>query len=134
MSAENPSPVTGSNPLLEKAERYMRSAQILIEEEDYDSAASRAYYAMLYIAQSLLEQLGLSFSSHHAVISAYGQHFAKTGELDPAFHKALLIAFNQRQLGDYTIHSGIRREDVELLLRAARDFLNAANERLQKQT
>ena len=67
------------NPLLEKAERYIHSAELLAAEQDYDSAASRLYYAMFYVAQALLESLGQSYSSHRAVISAYGQHFAKSG-------------------------------------------------------
>ena len=88
-------------PHLEKAERFIRSAQILIDSDDHDSAASRLYYAMFFTAEALLEALGLSFSSHRAIISAYGQHFAKTKELDPRFHQVLITAFNQRQLGDY---------------------------------
>ena len=59
-------------PLLEKAERFIRSARILAADGDFDSAASRLYYAMFYMAEALLETRGLSFSSHKAVISAFG--------------------------------------------------------------
>lgn len=40
--------------LLEKAERYLRSAKLLENAGDYDSAASRSYYAMFYGAEALL--------------------------------------------------------------------------------
>jgi uncharacterized protein (UPF0332 family) len=126
MSGKKSSQATDSNPLLEKAERFIRSAQILAEEGDYDSATSRLYYAMLYTAQCLLEKQGQVFSSHRGVISAFGQYFAKTQELDPAFHKALMKAFSQRQLGDYAISSGIREEDVASLQTDATNFLIAA--------
>ena len=96
-----------SDPLLAKAERYIRSAQLLAQHGDLDSAASRLYYAMFYMAEALLAARGLSFSSHSAVISAYGQHFARTQVLDPRFHRALLTAFSQRQLGDYAVDSGL---------------------------
>lgn len=118
--------MTPSEALLEKAERYIHSAEVLSAEEDYDSAASRLYYAMSYVAQALLESLGLSFSSHRAVISAYGQHFAKSGKLDPRFHKALLDAFSQRQLGDYIVDSGLGIADIEALSIEARSFLKTA--------
>ncbi|MGE5223022.1 MAG: HEPN domain-containing protein [Omnitrophica WOR_2 bacterium] len=121
-----------SNPLLEKAERFIHSARVLTEEGDYDSAASRLYYAMLFTAQALLAARDLSFSSHRAVISAYGQHFAKTNALDPIFHKSLMTAFNQRQLGDYTVDSGIRKEDVEALSLDATAFIKAAKDWLKK--
>jgi uncharacterized protein (UPF0332 family) len=74
---------------LQKAERYLRSAALLSKDGDLDSAASRLYYAMFYIAETLLAAKGMSFSSHQALISAYGQHFSKTGGLDARHHRAL---------------------------------------------
>lgn len=97
-----------------------------MDEGDFDSAASRLYYAMFYIAQAMLESVGLSFSSHKAVISAFGQHFAKSGEFDPRFHRALIDSFNQRQLGDYAAQSGLTRSDIEIMLTDARAFLEAS--------
>jgi len=43
-----------SDPLLAKAERYIRSAQLLAQHGDLDSSASRLYYAMFYMAEALL--------------------------------------------------------------------------------
>jgi uncharacterized protein (UPF0332 family) len=118
--------LTASEDLFEKAERYIRSAQLLAADGDFDSAASRLYYAMFYIAEALLEEKGLSFSSHKSVISAFGQHFAKTNLLEPRFHQALLSAFSQRQLGDYTIDAGLGQQDIVSLQSDAQDFLAAA--------
>jgi uncharacterized protein (UPF0332 family) len=122
-----------SDPLLAKAERYIRSARLLAQHGDLDSAASRLYYAMYYIAEALLAARGLSFSSHSAVISAYGQHFARTRAMDPRFHRALLTAFSQRQLGDYAVDSGLSGEDIDALLGDAEDFLSAAGGWLEAQ-
>jgi uncharacterized protein (UPF0332 family) len=88
-------------PLLEKAERFVTSAEMLTEKGDFDSAASRLYYSMFFVAKALLAALDLTFSSHRAVISAYGQYFAKTKAFDSRFHQALLNAFSQRQLVSY---------------------------------
>ncbi len=114
-----------SEPLFDKAERYIRSAKILPADGDFDSAASRLYYAMFFITETLLYARGLTFSSHHAVIAAFGQHFAKTKELDPRFHQALLAAFSQRQIGDYKNVSGLTSGDIDNLLKDASDFLTA---------
>ena len=121
-----------SEPLLSKAKRYLRSAEVLTEDGDLDSAASRLYYAMFYVAEALLQARGLSFSSHHAVIAAFGQHFAKTKDFDPRFHQALLSAFSQCQLGDYAVYSGLRREDIESLLSDAAEFLETARKWLSE--
>ena len=66
-----------------------------------DSAAGRVYYAMFYIAEALLYDQDLEFSKHSAVHAAYGKHFAKTGVLEPKFHRWLLDAFNTRIQTDY---------------------------------
>jgi len=79
--------MTGDADLLRKAQRYLESAKLLREAADRDSAVSRAYYAAFYLAEVLLDALGLSYSSHRAVISAFGQEFAKTGRLDARFHR-----------------------------------------------
>ena len=114
--------------LLSKAEQFIHSARMLSKIGDYDSATSRTYYAMFYVAEALLDQLGLSYSSHKAVISAYGLHFAKTQRLDPHFHQELIKAFDKRQLGDYTTSSGLTKRDVDNLLVVATDFVNAARQ------
>ncbi len=118
--------------LLLKAERFIRSARVLADDGDFDSAASRLYYAMFFMAEALLAARGASFSSHSAVISAFGQQFAKTKEIDPRFHRALLTGFSQRQLGDYAVSSGLSGVDIESLAGEAVSFLAAARSWLQK--
>ena len=118
--------MTQSEPLLAKAERYIRSARVLAEDGDFDSAASRPYYAMFYVAETPLAASGVSFFSHSAVLSAYGQQFTKTRALDPRFHRALLGAYSQRQLGDYAVNSSLTDDDIQRLMSDAIDFIAAA--------
>ena len=87
--------------LIARARRYTKSAQLLIEDEDYESAVSRMYYAMFYCVEALLLTKKLSFSSHKAVIAAFGQHFVKTGLFPKAMSKTLTKAFEMRQFSDY---------------------------------
>jgi len=63
---------------LEKARRYLDTADLVRRHGDYDTAVSRLYYAMFYCAEAVLLARGLSFSKHQAVIAAFGQQFAKT--------------------------------------------------------
>ena len=93
---------------------------------DYDSAVSRAYDAAFFLAEALLDALGQSFSRHRAVISAYGQEFAKTGRLDPRFHRLLIAAFEKRQQADYPPESGLVASDVSVLLEDVSRFPAAA--------
>lgn len=40
--------------LLKKADRYLRSAELLLKDGDFDSCVSRCYYAMFYSAEAIL--------------------------------------------------------------------------------
>ncbi|MBI3595876.1 MAG: HEPN domain-containing protein [Nitrospirae bacterium] len=65
--------MTERQGLVRKAEKFLASAELLMDSGDMDSAVSRIYYAAFYIAEALLDALELSFSSHKSVISAFDQ-------------------------------------------------------------
>lgn len=117
--------------LLDKAARAIRAAQTLAKEDENDFAVGRVYYAMFYVAKALLGEKNLSFSKHGAVHAAFGQHFAKTGELDQKFHRWLLDSFDQRIQGDYGIDAIIQSETVTELIEQATEFLQAAKQYLK---
>jgi uncharacterized protein (UPF0332 family) len=52
--------------LFTKARKSLAAAEVLIKDGYYDFAASRAYYAMFYVASALLANLEQSYSSHAA--------------------------------------------------------------------
>ena len=112
--------------LLDKAERAIRAAETLLDQSDADFAAGRAYYAMFYVAEALLNERGLGFSKHSAVHAAFGEQFAKTGQLDPKFHRWLLDAFDKRLEGDYGTDIKLLAQDVMAMITQAREFLQQA--------
>jgi hypothetical protein len=68
--------MTGEEILLQRAQESLRAAKIMLTENLPNIAASRAYYAMFYTAELLLQKKGLTFTSHSAVIAAFGKEFA----------------------------------------------------------
>ena len=119
--------------MLEKARRYVNSAEILRREKDYDSAVSRLYYAMFYCAQSLLLSKGLTFSSHRAVISAFAQHFIKTGILPKELHHWLHEAFEKRQISEYDYAASASDSDAAILKTRAENFIVRTEEFLRQE-
>lgn len=87
--------------LVERARRYLKSAEMLLRDRDFKSSVSRTYYAMFYCAQAAMLTKELSFSSHKGVISAFGEHFVKTGIFPKEMGRELNRAFEKRQVGDY---------------------------------
>ena len=84
------------NSLIERAKRYLKSAEMLLEDGDYESSVSRTYYAMFFSAQSMLLTKNISFSSHKGVISAFGEHFVKTEIFPKEMGRELNMAFAKR--------------------------------------
>ena len=81
--------------LVKRAQRYLKSAEMLLRDRDYESSVSRTYYAMFYCAQVALLTKNLSFSSHKGVISAFGEHFVKTGVFSREMGRELNRAFEK---------------------------------------
>lgn len=116
--------------LLDKAQRSIDAARSLTDQGFHDFSISRGYYAMFYIAEALLDNEGLSFSSHAAVISAFGRYLAHAGKVPMEFHRYLIDAQAQRTLADYDTNSIASEEDVEEILVQAQSLLAIALQNL----
>ena len=78
---------------------------------------------MFYCAEALLLAEAQVFSSHRAVIAAFGQHFAKTKLLPPVMHQWLREAFEKRQISDYDFVVYADDADVVEMISKARQFM-----------
>ena len=118
--------------LLEKTRRAIHAAEVLLKDDEIDFAAGRAYYAMFYTAEALLNEKGLRFRKHGGVHGAFGEHFVKTRDFDAKYHRWLIDAFDKRVQGDYDVESVITSEDVEDMIRQAQECLETAEGYLAK--
>ncbi|MDQ1328516.1 MAG: hypothetical protein QG641_1801 [Candidatus Poribacteria bacterium] len=109
--------------LIKRSKRYLKSAEILLKEEDYESCVSRVYYAMFYSVQAILLLKNLSFSSHKAVISAFGKYFVKNGIFTKEMGKKLNKAFEKRQIGDYEYDFVISEDEAKDILINGKEFI-----------
>jgi uncharacterized protein (UPF0332 family) len=116
--------------LVSKARETLRAAKLLVANRLIDSAASRAYYTMFYLAGALLLGKGLSFAKHGSLIAAFGQHLVKTGELPARFHRYLINAQDNRIEGDYSTQSNLTQTQVETMIAQAEEFLLLAEQML----
>lgn len=119
--------------LLEKAQRSLAAAETLLRAGDVEFATGRAYYAMFHTAQALLREKDLRYRKHASVHAAFGRHFAKTGLVDPKYHRWLLDAFDERLRGDYDADVTFEPEAVSERIAQAREFLTAAHRFVEKE-
>jgi uncharacterized protein (UPF0332 family) len=116
--------MTEIDSLIKRARRYIKSAELLLKDNDYESSVSRTYYAMFYAAQAALLTKKLTFSSHKGVISAFGKHFIKTEIFPKEMGRELNRAFEKRQIGDYGYTFVVSDEEATQILRYGKEFVN----------
>jgi len=109
--------------LIQRAERAITSAELLLKERDVDTSVSRSYYAMFYVTEALLLTKELKFSSHKSVISLFGEHFVKTGIFKSEMGKRLSKTFEKRLIGDYSFFPEIDNASAKEVLRGAKEFV-----------
>ncbi len=112
--------------LLKKAQESLEAAKLLQSNQFLDYATARAYYTMFYVAEAFLEAENQSFSSHAAVISAFGRDFARLGKVPREFHRFLIDAQALRQTGDYGKFQAISVQQATLQIERADKILNFA--------
>jgi len=115
---------------LRKAEHALEVAEDLLRDGHVPDAASKTYYAMYYAAQALLTADGIDVVKHSAVEAAFGYHFAKTGKVDPKFHRMLMNARKIREMADYDIDEEIIEPVASLKIEEGRAFLSVIKDYL----
>jgi uncharacterized protein (UPF0332 family) len=120
-----------SKQLLQKASRVIQAAKTLLDNGLSEFSTGRAYYAMFYTAEALLNEKDLLFKKHGGVHSAFGEYYIKTGIFDPKFHRWLLDAFDRRIESDYGIDVLMIDQDAAELIEQAIEFLQAASSFLE---
>jgi len=109
--------------LLEKADHALEVAESLYKQGYTQDAASRIYYAIFYAAQALLKSEDIEVVKHSAVESALGYYFAKTGRIDPKYHRMLIHARKVREIVDYEIQEEIVEPTAALRLEDGKEFV-----------
>jgi len=116
---------------LQKAQRSLRVAEELLAKGYFDDSCSKSYYVMFYAAQALLKKSGVHVVKHSAVVAKFGEHFVKTGEIDPLFHRYMIDAKQKREIADYDVFLGIDRKTAKERIEWAREFLSKIKGRLK---
>jgi len=85
---------------------------------------------MFYSTSALLINNDIKRSSHSGVISAFGRFFAKTGKIDPKYHRMIIKAQIDRETADYDIYKIVSKEVAEKRAKEAEEFLNEIRKHL----
>ncbi len=93
--------------LLDKAERALTSARLLLNHGDVDGACNRAYYAMFDAARAALLATQAPTpaeiaKTHSGLMTAFSLHLVKSGRVSVELGRALNRVADIRLVADYT--------------------------------
>ncbi len=116
--------------MLKKGREKFKTARLNFDNDLYDDAVSRAYYAVFHTISAVLMSRKLHFSSHKETIGSFNKEFVKTGIFPKSYTRIMQKLFNERQTGDYDFGSylgaDIAEEDlteVEKIIGACEKYL-----------
>ena len=115
-----------------KAQQFLITGEQALKGGDYDSCASRCYYAMFFMAEAALLTKNLTGSSHRGVIGLFGEHLAKAGIVEKHLGRSLNEAYDMRIVGDYGVGRNVTEDEAKKLMESAREFVQTVDEYLNK--
>jgi uncharacterized protein (UPF0332 family) len=117
--------------LMEKVRQNLAAAKRDLDAGASALSASRSYYAMFHAAEAVLATTEATFSSHKAVIAAFGKEFANAGKFPVKLHRELITAFERRNEGEYGPYAAVSKEEAEKALQSAEEFVAAVEKFLK---
>jgi len=117
---------------LTKAKETLLEIDILIENELWNTAINRLYYACYYALIALLLKNDLQAKTHAGVRKMFGLHFVKTGLFSKQLGNFYSEIFDLRQTGDYDDYIVYKKSDVLDLIIPAREFIDEVEKLLKK--
>jgi uncharacterized protein (UPF0332 family) len=120
--------------VLDRAHEALEAAQVCLERSLYHSAASRAYYAMFWVAQHALTRHGVQRSewSHPALQASFVNELIRRRKLYPAllgqhFNRVLQLRLD----ADYR-PKGISQRQAIQAVQWAQEFVTALTEEVAR--
>jgi uncharacterized protein (UPF0332 family) len=108
---------------IQKANDTLEEAEGISSLGYWNAVANRLYYACYYATSALLIKNSFQAQTHRGVITLLGMHFIKTGKISENSGKLFSRLFELRQTGDYDDLFDLSEEDVQPLLKPAKEYI-----------
>ncbi len=102
----------------------LEEARALFSSGFTRGVVNRIYYACFYAVSALLETEGMASSKHSGVLSLFNKHWVRTGRMPKELGRFYIIAFDERQEGDYTALRVFDRDHIKAWLSDAEIFVD----------
>lgn len=116
---------------MENAYQTMREAKLMIDNQFWNAAVNRMYYACYYSVTALLLKNGIEAHTHAGTRQMLGLHFVRTEKLSVKLSNYYSNLFAKRHSGDYDIFICFDQDTVDTIYPQAEEFIKAVEELLR---
>lgn len=120
------------NYRIERARETILEVQTHIENEFWNTAINRMYYACFYAVSALLYKHKIEVGSHAGIRNKFGEVFVKTGIINREVAKHYTDLFEKRQKGDYNDFFDYDEETVLRLFPKSQEFIDIIEKALKQ--
>lgn len=108
---------------IETAKSDLKSANILIKEEEYRGANNRAYYAIYHAISAVHALDGKSYKRHKDTLANFNKDYVKTEIFPKTFGRKIAQAEEIRHASDYDDFYIATKAEAEEQIETAKDLL-----------
>ena len=108
---------------LNKAKEILLEIDLLIDNQLWNTAVNRLYYACYYAVIALLIKKGIKTQTHTGVRQMFGLQIVKTGLIDKELGRYFSDIFDKRLTGDYDDFIDYEKDDVIDLVAPAKKLI-----------
>ena len=89
------------NYRVSKSDEAFKDAELLAENQRWNTCENRLYYAAFYLVSALLYKQKIKAHTHNGTKTMFFSNFIKTNKINKEFGKMYSTLFDWRQQGDY---------------------------------
>lgn len=108
---------------LARAKESLKDAQLLAQNNRWNTCINRLYYACFYAVSALLLRKKINGKTHSGVNVQFGIHFVKTGIVSKEMGSLFSDLMDWRHKGDYGDMFDFKKEIVEPLIEPVEEFI-----------
>lgn len=110
------------NYRIAKSQEIFSDAELLADNQRWNSCVNRLYYSSYYLASALLFSYNIKAETHNGVKTQFFLNFVKSGQLDKNSAKLYSHLFDWRQETDYADFIEFDDETVKPLLTEVKEL------------
>ena len=117
---------------IERARRFVKQADEMMDLGYSDMAVNRYYYACFHIVQALFIQKEIVAHTHSGMLTQFSLHFVKTGKVALEDGSFLARLFQLRQKADYNCAYDITKEEAQSLKEPTHRFVEEIEDQIRE--